>query len=102
VVYLVGTRVKTIWNLAVIQEGMQWLLLDARLLSETPLGDTVQQRFGAPFLNVHRGDLLAVLAGAVPADRIYLRRRCHAVVESNHRVVIRFDVSQRWRRDTTM
>jgi salicylate hydroxylase len=53
---------------------------DGRLLSQTPLGDSVEATYGAPYLHAHRGDLAAVLADAVPADRIELGRRCVDVV----------------------
>ncbi|GIF76680.1 FAD-dependent monooxygenase [Asanoa siamensis] len=41
---------------------------DGRLLSATPLGPAVLSAYGAPYLHVHRGDLVALLAGAVPVE----------------------------------
>jgi 6-hydroxynicotinate 3-monooxygenase len=35
-------------------------------------GETAEQRYGAPYLLGHRGDLHAALASAVPAEAIYL------------------------------
>ena len=43
---------------------------DGRLLSSTPLGDAIERTYGAPYLHAHRADLVAVLAAAVPADRV--------------------------------
>jgi 6-hydroxynicotinate 3-monooxygenase len=36
-----------------------------------PFGDTVEQRYGAPYLLMHRGDLHALLASAVPDEKIH-------------------------------
>jgi salicylate hydroxylase/6-hydroxynicotinate 3-monooxygenase len=40
------------------------------LKHELMLGDAFEQRYGAPYLLLHRGDLHAVLAAAVPAELI--------------------------------
>lgn len=52
---------------------------DGRLLSQTPLGPGIAATYGAPYLHVHRGDLVAVLADAVGADRVETGRRCTGV-----------------------
>ena len=45
-----------------------------RVLFETPFGDQVVERFGAPYYHLHRADLLGVLlAAAVDEPRIELR-----------------------------
>ena len=36
-----------------------------------PFGDTAEKRYGAPYLLMHRGDLHALLATAVPSERIH-------------------------------
>ena len=36
-----------------------------------PFGDTSEKRYGAPYLLMHRGDLHALLATAVPAERLH-------------------------------
>ncbi|MDG4825478.1 FAD-dependent monooxygenase [Asanoa sp. WMMD1127] len=41
---------------------------DGRLLSSTALGPAAQDAYGAPYLHVHRGDLVAVLADVVPVE----------------------------------
>ena len=51
-----------------------------RVIAETPLGDAVEARYGAPYYHVHRGDLLAMLVAAADAEpRIQLHR--HAQVQ---------------------
>lgn len=44
------------------------------VIDESPLGDAAVAAYGAPYLHVHRGDLLSVLLAAVQAnDKIELR-----------------------------
>jgi salicylate hydroxylase len=52
---------------------------DGRLLSTTPLSDAIERSYGAPYLHAHRADLVAVLAAAVPVDRVDVGRRCVGV-----------------------
>jgi len=52
---------------------------DGRLLSETALGEAVERIYGAPYLHVHRADLVSLMAGALPADRVEVGRRCVGV-----------------------
>ena len=54
---------------------------DGRLLSQTPLGAGIAAAYGAPYLHAHRGDLMAVLADAVGADRFEVGRRCVEVTQ---------------------
>jgi salicylate hydroxylase len=63
---------------------------DGRLLSETPLGDTVERRFAAPYFHVHRADRTALLRDALPPGRVALGRRCVSVEERGERVLLRF------------
>jgi salicylate hydroxylase len=63
---------------------------DGRLLSRTPLGDGIAATYGAPYLHAHRGDLLAVLADAVTADRIEIGRRCVGVSDDGAGAEVRF------------
>jgi salicylate hydroxylase len=50
---------------------------DDRVLAEVPLGDAVVERFGEPYFNVFRPDLIALLAGAL--SRTDVRLGCGAV-----------------------
>src|SRR5215218_7660235 len=38
---------------------------DGATLSLEPLGDTIEQAYGAPYYHVHRADLLSVLSGVL-------------------------------------
>ena len=45
-----------------------------KVISENPLGETVHLRYGFPYINIHRGDLLSILAQAVAdAEAIQLK-----------------------------
>ena len=48
---------------------------DGRTLLRTPLAEPVEAAFGSPHYQMHRADLLAALAGAVPAERLHLGHR---------------------------
>jgi salicylate hydroxylase len=52
---------------------------DGRVLFSQAFGEQGEARFGAPYLAVHRADLLAVLADAVPDGVISLGRRVDGV-----------------------
>jgi salicylate hydroxylase len=63
---------------------------DGRLLSQTPLGAGIAATYGAPYLHAHRGDLVAVLADAVGADRVETGRRCVGVSFDGAGAEVRF------------
>ena len=63
---------------------------DGDLLSSTPLGDAIERSYGAPYLHAHRADLVAVLAAAVPTERIEVGRRCVGVEHRDGPAKIRF------------
>ncbi len=63
---------------------------DGRLLSSTPLGDSIEQTYGAPYLNAHRADLVSLLLAAVPADRVEVGRRCVGVTHRGEQAEVRF------------
>lgn len=53
-----------------------------RLLSRAPLGRQAQQRWGAPYYHIHRGDLQQMLLAAVRGHehiRLHLNATCEAV-----------------------
>ena len=55
-----GSRLRTVW-----------LVMAASIvLSELTFGAEAERRYGAPYLLMHRGDLHAALASAVPPERI--------------------------------
>lgn len=55
-------------------------------------GETAEQKYGAPYLLGHRGDLHAALASAVPAERVHLSHRLSGIAENGDRsVTLSFD-----------
>lgn len=63
---------------------------DNQLLSHTPLGDAVEHTYGAPYLHVHRADLMAVLAEALPSARVETGRRCVGLTPHGRGTEVRF------------
>jgi salicylate hydroxylase len=63
---------------------------DGLVLSRTALGDAVEATYDAPYLNAHRGDLVALLAAAVPTERVETGRRCVGVVPRDDRPEVVF------------
>jgi salicylate hydroxylase len=61
------------------------------LIGEHHAGSAYRQRFGAPFVGIHRADLQAILAAAVGPDRIRLRKRLVGIDDTGARTVLRFD-----------
>ena len=53
-------------------------LATGRMLYVAPLGPAVEDRYGAPLYNVHRADLIDILAGALPPEAVRLGARCTA------------------------
>ena len=48
---------------------------DGRVLLRSPLGEPLEAAFGFPHYVMHRADLLAALAAAIPASRLHLGHR---------------------------
>ena len=64
--------------------GRDWTT--ARPLFRVPLKGSSDSRFGAAHVDIHRADLLDILAAAVRSEsRIHLASRCVAVSSSDHR-----------------
>ena len=64
---------------------------DGRTLQRAPLGDAVAAAFGAPYYHVHRADLLAALAGALPRERVHFRHRLVSLADHGGRVEAGFE-----------
>lgn len=64
---------------------------NAATLQRALLGPEVEARFGAPYFHFHRGDLAALLANAIPAERTHAGHRLTGLDETGDRVVARFD-----------
>ena len=63
---------------------------DGRTLTRTPLGVEIERRFGVPQYQMHRGDLLAALARAVPTDRLHTGHGLVSLRDDGHRVEATF------------
>jgi salicylate hydroxylase/6-hydroxynicotinate 3-monooxygenase len=57
---------------------------------ELPLGAEFEARYGAPYLLLHRGDLHAALASALPAEVIEMNRRLTGVKQNAPGVTLEF------------
>src|SRR4029453_3684422 len=64
---------------------------DGRTLQRAPLGPEVEAAFGAPYYHFHRGDLAALLAAALPAERAHAGHRLVGIEEKTARVIARFE-----------
>ncbi len=63
---------------------------DGRTLLRSPLAEPLEAEFGFPHYQMHRADLLAALAGALPPERLHLGRRLADVHERGERVQAQF------------
>ncbi|HKU94430.1 MAG TPA: FAD-dependent monooxygenase, partial [Vineibacter sp.] len=64
---------------------------DGRTLQRAPLGETVEQTFGAPYYHFHRADLLAAISGVLPAERAHVGHRLIDAIDHGDRVEARFE-----------
>ena len=64
---------------------------DGRTLTKTPLGEAIAKEFGAPHMIFHRGELHALLAKAVPTERVHLAHRCINVEQNTDGVTATFE-----------
>ena len=55
-----------------------------------PLGAAVEEKYGAPYLTLHRGDLHAALLDLVPLDSIALGKRLVSIDQEGERVHLAF------------
>jgi salicylate hydroxylase len=68
---------------------------DGRTLLRAPLAEALEATFGFPHYQMHRADLLATLAAAVPAERIHLGHRLVSLTDHDDGVEARFDNGHR-------
>jgi salicylate hydroxylase len=68
---------------------------DGRTLLKTPLGDTVVAVFGYPHYQSHRADVLSMLIGALPPERLHIGHRLVAFTDRGSRVEAEFDNGER-------
>ena len=63
---------------------------DGRTLLRTPLAGALEAAFGFPQYQIHRADLLAALAQALPADRVHLGHQLTGLVDRGDHVQATF------------
>jgi 2-polyprenyl-6-methoxyphenol hydroxylase-like FAD-dependent oxidoreductase len=64
--------------------------ISGKVTNDHPLGRAVEERYGAPYLTLHRGDLHAALADIVPADSIHMGRKLVRVATDGPQVALTF------------
>src|SRR5262249_48108721 len=64
---------------------------DGRTLQKAPLNPLCEQLYGAPHMTIHRADLLAVIAGAFPAERVHLGHRLVGLADRGDRAEAWFE-----------
>ncbi len=64
--------------------------LSGKITNDHPLGRAVEERYGAPYLTLHRGDLHAALADIVPAQAVIRGKKLIAIAEDGARVSLAF------------
>src|SRR5438477_8030865 len=64
---------------------------DGRTLQRAPLNPQCDELYGAPHITIHRADLLAVIASALPAERLHLGHRLVGLADKGDRVEAWFD-----------
>ena len=70
--------------------------------NEYPLGKDAEDRYGAPFLAMHRGDLHAALADLVPAEHIHLGRKLKSINQDGSQVSLTFEDGERVKADVVI
>jgi salicylate hydroxylase len=68
---------------------------DGRTLLRAPLADLMEAAFSAPHYQIHRADLLEVLAQALPAANLHLGHRFTTCVDHGNHVEAEFDNGRR-------
>lgn len=61
-----------------------------KVLLDVPFGDAVENRYNAPYLLMHRGDLHLLLAGTVPKERVHLGRKFTGLRDTGSSVQLQF------------
>jgi salicylate hydroxylase len=64
---------------------------DGRTLLRTPLAEAMEREFGFPHYQMHRGDLLAALAQAFPAQRLHVGHRFSDLTDHGAKIEARFE-----------
>lgn len=64
---------------------------DGRTLLRSPLAGTVEKAFGFPHYNIHRPDLIDILVGSLPAERIHADQCLQSFVDHGDCVEVKFE-----------
>jgi len=72
---------------------------DDRQLSQTPLGSKALERWGAPYYNVYRPDMIEVLRGACATTEFHLGRRVAGIDGESTRPTLVFEDHTRFSAD---
>jgi salicylate hydroxylase len=64
---------------------------DGRILLRSPLGETIESAFGAPYYTFHRADLHRALADAIPREHVKLGHCFTHLVNHHDRVEAHFE-----------
>jgi salicylate hydroxylase len=64
---------------------------DGNTIVRAPLGCALEDRFGAPYYNFHRADLIAMLSNALPAERLHVGYRLAGFADNGSEVEVRFE-----------
>jgi 2-polyprenyl-6-methoxyphenol hydroxylase-like FAD-dependent oxidoreductase len=70
--------------------------------SELKLGREVEERYGAPYLFLHRADLHAAIASVVPSDIVHLNKKVVTIDQDPHGATLRFADGERLRSDAVI
>ena len=70
--------------------------------SRLPMGDTAEQRYGAPQLTIHRADVLAAMAHAVPAECVLFSKRLRTLSQSDAGVSLLFEDGHQAQHDVVL
>ena len=75
---------------------------NGKLTNESRLGSQVEERFGAPYLMMHRGDLHAAIASTVPNDILNLNRKLVGLEQTQSGVTLIFEDGGRTQADAVI
>jgi len=64
---------------------------DGRTLQRAPLGPEIEAAFGAPYYHFHRADLVALLADALPPERLHVGHKLVGLEQQGGRAGARFE-----------
>jgi salicylate hydroxylase len=79
-----GAQLQSIGVYPLAHQFRSWS--DGAPILRTPLGETAEAAFGAPYYHAHRAELLDLLVAALGLDHVHLGHHVTAVAEANGKV----------------